>query len=57
MPEHYAKIPVRTGASDGSRTEILSGLSEGTPYVSSGVQAVRLAETSAVAPQGHSHNH
>ncbi|MDE6853841.1 MAG: biotin/lipoyl-binding protein [Muribaculaceae bacterium] len=57
MPEHYEKVPVRTGASDGIRTEILSGLAPGTSYVSSGVQAVRLAETSAVAPQGHTHNH
>lgn len=54
---HYDKMPVRVGASDGRRVEIVSGLEPGMEIVTQGVAAVRLAETSAVAPQGHSHNH
>ena len=56
-PEHYMKVPVTIGDSDGLRVEIKSGISVGDIIVGSGVQAVRLAETSAVAPQGHTHNH
>lgn len=55
--EHYIKQPVTLGASDGRRTEIKSGLSAGDVYVAEGMNAVRLSETSAVAPEGHSHNH
>lgn len=55
--ECYRKLPVTTGASDGVRVEILSGLTGGECVVTEGVTAVRLAETSAVAPEGHSHNH
>ncbi len=53
---HFAKRLVRPGASDGERVEI-SGVEPGERVVVRGVSAVRLAETSAVAPQGHSHNH
>ena len=56
-PEHYRKLPVKTGASDGIRTEIVSGLEPGTTYVAEGVSAVRLSETSGIIPQGHTHNH
>lgn len=56
-PEHYMKVPVTIGESDGVRVEIKSGIATGDIIVGSGVQAVRLAETSAVAPQGHTHNH
>lgn len=56
-PEHYRKLPVKIGASDGIRTEIISGLEPGTTFVSDGVSAVRLSETSGVIPQGHTHNH
>ncbi len=55
--EHYRKMPVRTGASDGQRVEIVGGLEPGMVYASTAVSAVRLAETSAVAPEGHTHNH
>ncbi|MDE6467310.1 MAG: hypothetical protein K2L28_00215 [Muribaculaceae bacterium] len=55
-PEHYAKHPVRLVATDGITAEI-EGVEEGIPFVSDGVTAVRLAELSAAAPQGHTHNH
>lgn len=55
-PEHFEKLPVDVLSTDGERAEI-AGLPEGTVYVADGVTAVRLAETSAVAPQGHTHNH
>ena len=57
MPGHYRKLAVTTGATDGIRTEVVSGLEAGTPVVVKGTPTVRLAETSAVAPQGHTHNH
>lgn len=53
----YRKLLVSLGVSDGSRVEILSGIEPGMNIVTSGTQAIRLAETSAVAPEGHSHNH
>lgn len=55
--EHFDKRPVTLGDSDGLRVEILEGVEPGDVIVTTGVQAVRLAETSAVAPQGHTHNH
>lgn len=55
--ECYQKLPVTIGASDGKRVQVLSGLEGGEHIVTEGVVAVRLAETSAVAPEGHSHNH
>ena len=36
---------------------IASGLKGGERVVTRGVTAVRLAETSGVVPEGHSHNH
>ena len=53
----YEKRLVRTGASDGIRMEILEGLAQGDEVVTSGATVVRMAETSAIAPPGHSHNH
>lgn len=53
----YMKLPVTLGASDGVRVRIKSGLNGGENVVTSGVTAVRLAETSGVVPEGHSHNH
>ncbi|MDE6486566.1 MAG: efflux RND transporter periplasmic adaptor subunit [Muribaculaceae bacterium] len=53
----YRKLPVRLGASDGVRVVVVSGLQGGENVVTSGVTAVRLAETSGVVPEGHSHNH
>lgn len=55
--ECYTKRRVRLGANNGHRTEILDGLPAGTPYVIEGTTTVRLAETGAAIPQGHSHNH
>lgn len=56
-PGHYEKLPVTTGVSDGDRVEIVSGVPAGAEIVTSGVTAVRLAETSGAMPEGHSHNH
>ncbi len=53
----YEKRLVRTGASDGIRVEILSGLNEGENVVLKGAPVIRMAETSAIAPPGHTHNH
>lgn len=53
----YEKCPVRVGRNDGFRVEILDGISEGDSVVASGTTFVRLAETSTVVPEGHSHNH
>ncbi len=53
----YDKRQVTLGAGDGSRVEILSGLKAGENVVVKGVTAVKLAETSGVVPEGHSHSH
>lgn len=53
----YEKSPVRVGRNDGFRVEILEGISEGDSVVATGTTFVRLAETSTVVPEGHSHNH
>lgn len=55
--ECYTKHRVKLGADNGLRTEIIEGLSDGTPFVSSGVTTVRLAESGAAIPEGHTHNH
>lgn len=55
--ECYAKIPVKTGRSDGKRIEIISGLKGGEEVVAIGTTTVRIAESSGVVPEGHSHNH
>ena len=55
--ECYRKIPVSIGQSDGSRVEITRGLRGGEDIVVAGTTAVRLAESSSVVPEGHSHNH
>lgn len=54
---HYIKHVVELGASDGKRVEIRSGLAPGEEVVVQGAQAVRMAETSATAVPGHTHNH
>ena len=53
----YEKRLVETGASDGIRVEIVEGLSSGERYLSKGASVARMAETSAIAPPSHSHNH
>lgn len=53
----YEKHVVTVGANDGRRVEILSGLKGGEDVVTKGAQIVRMAETSATAVPGHTHNH
>lgn len=55
--ECYMKVPVELGESDGVRVAIRSGLKGGEAVVIEGATTVRLAETSGVVPEGHSHNH
>lgn len=54
--ESFSRIPVRLGARDGDRAEVLQGLSEGDRIVSHGAIEVRLA---AATPEtmGHGHAH
>lgn len=53
----YEKRPVKIGRNDGERIAIVEGISEGDSVVSQGMTFVRLAETSTVVPEGHSHSH
>lgn len=53
----YHKVPVETGATDGLKVEIISGIKAGDEVVSEGAAFVRLAESSGAVPEGHSHNH
>lgn len=53
----YEKHVVTTGKTDGQRVEIISGLESGEDVVVNGAQVVRMAETSATAVPGHTHNH
>ena len=55
--ECYEKVPVTLGTSDGARVEILDGVHAGDNIVTKGTVSVRLAESSGVVPEGHSHNH
>lgn len=54
---HFIKHVVSLGASDGQRVEVVSGLNPGEDVVVKGAQVVRMAETSATAVPGHTHNH
>lgn len=51
----YRKVEVTLGASDGMRTEILSGLHPGDKVVTRGATLVRLAANATAVPEGHSH--
>ncbi len=54
--EVYRKQEVKTGAEDGRRVEILSGLKPGDRVVTQGAYRVKLASASnAIPPHGHSH--
>lgn len=55
--EGYMKTPVTLGQRDGENVEIVSGLHPGDEVVTEGTTTVRLAESSNVVPEGHSHNH
>ncbi|MDE5975136.1 MAG: HlyD family efflux transporter periplasmic adaptor subunit, partial [Muribaculaceae bacterium] len=53
----FEKRLVKTAASDGVNFEVIDGLAQGEEVVVKGATVVRMAETSAIAPPGHSHNH
>lgn len=53
----FEKVEVKTGLSDGSRIEILSGVNAGDKIVVNGVYRVKLAANSNVLPDAHNHNH
>ena len=53
----FEKVEVKTGASNGSRIEILSGIKPGDKIVVNGVYRVRLAGASNALPSAHNHNH
>ncbi len=53
--EEYKKEEVELGQSDGERIEIVSGLHPGDKVVVKGVHQVKLAGSSFVIPEGHSH--
>lgn len=54
-PDAYMKQEVTLGATDGQRTEIVSGLKAGDKVVGKGATQVRLAGNSGAIPHGHSH--
>ena len=53
--EEYKKQEVTVGQDDGAKVQILSGLKPGDVVVTRGVYQVKLAATSSVMPEGHSH--
>ena len=53
----FEKVEVKTGTSNGSRIEILSGVNPGDKIVVNGVYRVKLAANSNVLPEAHNHNH
>ncbi len=55
--EGYKKQEVKLGQDNGERVEILAGLKPGDNVVVKGVYQVKLAATSSVIPEGHTHNH
>lgn len=55
--EGYFKRPVRIGASDGRRVQVLDGLHAGEDVVVRGTVQVKLAAMAGVIPEGHNHNH
>lgn len=53
--DEYRRQEVRLGATDGCRTEVLSGLKTGDKVVTKGATQVRLAANATAVPEGHSH--
>ncbi len=53
--EEYKKQEVTLGQNNGERVQILTGISIGDKVVTQGVYQVKLAATSSVMPEGHSH--
>ncbi|MBD5194731.1 MAG: efflux RND transporter periplasmic adaptor subunit [Bacteroidales bacterium] len=54
--ELFRKTEVKTGSTDGMRTEIISGLSEGETVVTQGALRIRMAGMGS-SIQGHTHHH
>jgi membrane fusion protein, heavy metal efflux system len=55
--EGYKKQEVTLGQNNGERIRILTGLKSGDRVVTKGVYQVKLAASSSVVPEGHSHSH
>ncbi|MBR2442897.1 MAG: efflux RND transporter periplasmic adaptor subunit [Rikenellaceae bacterium] len=55
--ECYRKQEVTLGVSNGRRVEIIGHELEGCEVVVKGTTQVKLAATSSIIPEGHSHNH
>lgn len=53
--EGYKKQEITLGQSDGERIRVLSGLNAGDKVVTKGVYQVKLAATSSITPEAHSH--
>ncbi|MDR0750648.1 MAG: efflux RND transporter periplasmic adaptor subunit [Tannerellaceae bacterium] len=53
--EGYKKQEVTLGQDNGERVQVLSGLKEGDEVVVKGVYQVKLAATSSIMPEGHTH--
>lgn len=51
----FRRVDVKTGATDGRRIEIVSGLKAGDKVVTNGVTQVRLAANTGAIPEGHQH--
>ena len=54
--EDYEKVEVTLGNDNGERIQILSGITEGEPIVTSGAQQLKLASATNAIP-AHSHEH
>lgn len=54
-PDAFRRMDVKTGATDGRRIEIVSGLKAGDKVVTNGVTQVRLAANTGAIPEGHQH--
>lgn len=53
--EGYKKQEITFGQNDGARVQVLTGLKQGDKVVTQGVYQVKLAATSSVIPEGHTH--
>lgn len=52
----YMKREVKLGSDNGERVRILSGLTEGDRVVTKGAYEVKLAASSSIIPEGHTHH-
>lgn len=53
--EEYTKREVILGQSNGERVKVISGIRNGDKIVTKGTYQVKLAATSSIIPEGHSH--